>query len=72
MLIQNYKEKLFEFLGTHKIYIRTWGCTHNTSDSEQMAGLLSAAGHQLTNKRVRKASRIFILGLCKPYMVAVE
>ncbi|VDN38170.1 unnamed protein product [Gongylonema pulchrum] len=38
--------------GKHKIYIKTWGCTHNTSDSEQMAGLLDAAGHQLTNEKV--------------------
>lgn len=32
----------------HRIYIKTWGCTHNTSDSEYMAGLLSAYGYRLT------------------------
>ncbi|VDO57464.1 unnamed protein product [Onchocerca flexuosa] len=48
--------------GTQKIYIRTWGCTHNTSDSEQMAGLLSAAGHQLTNKR--EDASLWILNSC--------
>jgi len=26
------------FTRGQKIYIRTWGCTHNTSDSEYMAG----------------------------------
>uniref|UniRef100_A0A1I8EWV1 tRNA-t(6)A37 methylthiotransferase n=1 Tax=Wuchereria bancrofti TaxID=6293 RepID=A0A1I8EWV1_WUCBA len=56
--------------GTQKIYIRTWGCTHNTSDSEQMAGLLSAAGHQLTNKKVclcvyhKQDASLWILNSC--------
>ncbi|KAK6633186.1 hypothetical protein RUM44_003787 [Polyplax serrata] len=33
----------------HKIYIKTWGCTHNSSDSEYMAGLLSAYGYNLVD-----------------------
>ncbi|VDN36224.1 unnamed protein product [Gongylonema pulchrum] len=48
--------------GKHKIYIRTWGCTHNTSDSEQMAGLLDAAGHQLTNEK--EEADLWILNSC--------
>lgn len=24
--------------GTHTIYVKTWGCSHNNSDSEYMAG----------------------------------
>ena len=32
---------------SHKIYIKTWGCTHNSSDSEYMAGLLSSYGYNL-------------------------
>lgn len=31
--------------GRHLIYIKTWGCTHNTSDGEYMAGLLAASGY---------------------------
>jgi len=34
--------------GTQTIYIKTWGCTHNSSDSEYMAGLLAAYGYNLT------------------------
>ena len=41
------------------IYMRTWGCTHNTSDSEYMAGQLAEAGfkvrvsHMVNNPRIR-------------------
>lgn len=34
--------------GTQSIYVKTWGCTHNSSDSEYMAGLLAAYGYNLT------------------------
>ena len=27
--------------GTHSVYLKTWGCTHNSSDSEYMAGQLA-------------------------------
>ncbi|CAD5123594.1 unnamed protein product [Dimorphilus gyrociliatus] len=37
--------------GLHKIYLKTWGCSHNNSDSEYMAGLLSKAGYDLTNNK---------------------
>lgn len=30
------------------IYIKTWGCSHNNSDSEYMAGQLDAAGYRIT------------------------
>jgi hypothetical protein len=41
-------------LGNHEralasIYLRTWGCSHNNSDSEYMAGLLAAYGFGLTD-----------------------
>ena len=29
------------------IYVKTWGCTHNSSDSEYMAGLLKQAGYNV-------------------------
>lgn len=32
------------------VYIKTWGCSHNTSDGEYMAGLLSADGYTITGK----------------------
>ena len=31
--------------GRNTIYIRTWGCAHNSSDSEYMAGQLVAQGY---------------------------
>ncbi len=33
-----------------KIYIKSYGCSLNTSDSETMAGLLKQAGYKLVNK----------------------
>lgn len=38
--------------GTQKIYVKTWGCTHNNSDSEYMAGQLAAYGYQLTDDKL--------------------
>lgn len=34
--------------GTQTIYVKTFGCSHNQSDSEYMAGQLSAYGYGLT------------------------
>lgn len=36
--------------GTQSIYIKTWGCSHNNSDGEYMAGLLAANGYAITGK----------------------
>lgn len=35
--------------GTHKIYVKTWGCAHNSSDSEYMAGQLAAKGYTIVD-----------------------
>jgi len=35
--------------GTQKIWVRTYGCSHNVSDSETMAGLLDAYGYDLVS-----------------------
>ncbi len=34
--------------GTHKIYVKTWGCPHNISDSQYMSGILADYGYILT------------------------
>lgn len=34
--------------GTQRVHVRTWGCTHNSSDSEYMAGLLASYGYRIT------------------------
>ncbi|KAJ4756642.1 Threonylcarbamoyladenosine tRNA methylthiotransferase [Rhynchospora pubera] len=36
--------------GTQTIYVKTFGCSHNQSDSEYMAGQLSAFGYSLTDE----------------------
>jgi len=36
--------------GTKSIFVKTWGCAHNSSDSEYMAGQLAAAGYQITGR----------------------
>jgi len=38
---------VFVVSGTQKIYVKTWGCSHNNSDSEYMAGQLAAYGYQI-------------------------
>ena len=34
--------------GTQKIWVKTWGCAHNNSDSEYMAGQLASYGYTIT------------------------
>ena len=36
--------------GKQKIFVKTYGCSHNISDSEYMAGLLTEYGFQLVEK----------------------
>ena len=36
--------------GTHTIYVKTFGCSHNISDSEVMCGLLSEYGYNITDE----------------------
>ncbi|XP_071451029.1 threonylcarbamoyladenosine tRNA methylthiotransferase [Hetaerina americana] len=48
--------------GTHKIYIKTWGCTHNSSDSEYMAGQLSSYGYVLTDNK--EDADLWVLNSC--------
>ncbi|KAF3944968.1 hypothetical protein ACB098_01G122800 [Castanea mollissima] len=41
--------KLSQIPGIQTIYIKTFGCSHNQSDSEYMAGQLSAFGYSLSD-----------------------
>ena len=34
--------------GVGSVYVKTWGCAHNTSDGEYMAGLLAEYGYNIT------------------------
>ncbi|XP_032520554.2 threonylcarbamoyladenosine tRNA methylthiotransferase [Danaus plexippus] len=48
--------------GTQTIYVKTWGCAHNNSDSEYMAGLLAAHGYKLTEDKF--SAQLWLLNSC--------
>ncbi|KAG7295893.1 hypothetical protein JYU34_020977 [Plutella xylostella] len=48
--------------GTQTIYVKTWGCAHNNSDSEYMAGLLAAQGYRLTDDKW--SAQLWLLNSC--------
>ncbi|XP_012252342.2 threonylcarbamoyladenosine tRNA methylthiotransferase [Athalia rosae] len=48
--------------GTQTIYIKTWGCTHNSSDSEYMAGQLASYGYNLTS--TKEVADLWLLNSC--------
>lgn len=37
--------------GSHSVYVKTFGCAHNVSDSEYMQGLLAEYGYRLTEEK---------------------
>jgi len=45
--------------GTQTIYVKTWGCAHNNSDSEYMAGQLAQYGYNLTSNK--NAAELWLL-----------
>jgi threonylcarbamoyladenosine tRNA methylthiotransferase CDKAL1 len=50
--------------GSHKIYVKTWGCSHNNSDGEYMAGLLRQAGYHLVSEDDRFGADLWLLNGC--------
>ena len=36
--------------GTQRVYLKTWGCAHNSSDGEYMAGQLAAYGYKIVGE----------------------
>ena len=48
--------------GTHKIYVKTWGCSHNNSDSEYMAGILASNGYQIVSSE--NEAHLWLLNSC--------
>lgn len=42
--------------GTHTVYVKTWGCSHNNSDSEYMAGILASSGYKIVTDHDATAS----------------
>ncbi|KAK4317628.1 hypothetical protein Pmani_011306 [Petrolisthes manimaculis] len=48
--------------GTQKVYLKTWGCAHNSSDSEYMAGQLAAYGYNIVDDKL--AADVWVLNSC--------
>ncbi len=48
--------------GRASVYIKTWGCSHNNSDGEYMAGQLAAEGYTVTDEK--ESANVWILNSC--------
>lgn len=48
--------------GTQKIYLKTWGCSHNNSDGEYMAGQLATYGYTITDSK--EEADLWVLNSC--------
>ncbi|XP_065438040.1 threonylcarbamoyladenosine tRNA methylthiotransferase isoform X7 [Chrysemys picta bellii] len=48
--------------GAQKIWIRTWGCSHNNSDGEYMAGQLASYGYKITENAAE--ADLWLLNSC--------
>ncbi|KAG5307099.1 CDKAL methylthiotransferase, partial [Acromyrmex insinuator] len=48
--------------GTQTIYVKTWGCTHNSSDTEYMTGQLASYGYNLTEDKLK--ADLWLLNSC--------
>ncbi|KAH9516819.1 Threonylcarbamoyladenosine tRNA methylthiotransferase, partial [Dermatophagoides farinae] len=46
----------------YSIYVHTWGCTHNSSDSEYMMGILAQNGYQIVQDKEK--AQLWILNSC--------
>jgi threonylcarbamoyladenosine tRNA methylthiotransferase CDKAL1 len=48
--------------GRGKVFLRTWGCSHNSSDGEYMAGQLASEGFELTDNKAE--ADVWVLNSC--------
>ncbi|XP_041040113.1 threonylcarbamoyladenosine tRNA methylthiotransferase isoform X2 [Carcharodon carcharias] len=48
--------------GTQKIWVKTWGCSHNNSDGEYMAGQLAVYGYKITENSLE--ADLWLLNSC--------
>ena len=48
--------------GQAKIYVKTWGCSHNVSDGEYMSGILAAQGYTVQDEK--SSADLWILNSC--------
>jgi threonylcarbamoyladenosine tRNA methylthiotransferase CDKAL1 len=51
--------------GVAKVFVKTWGCAHNNSDGEYMAGLLSEYGYDVVIEDAdAKDAHVWVLNSC--------
>lgn len=50
--------------GTARIYLKTYGCSHNSSDSEVMAGQLQQFGYRLVGEADREVADLWLINSC--------
>jgi len=48
--------------GNASVFVKTWGCAHNSSDSEYMAGQLAAQGYNITQDK--DSADLWLLNSC--------
>ncbi|XP_067928356.1 threonylcarbamoyladenosine tRNA methylthiotransferase-like [Watersipora subatra] len=48
--------------GTQSIYVKTWGCSHNNSDGEYMAGQLASYGYKIVGSK--QDADLWLLNSC--------
>ncbi|XP_792404.3 threonylcarbamoyladenosine tRNA methylthiotransferase isoform X1 [Strongylocentrotus purpuratus] len=48
--------------GTQKVFVKTWGCSHNNSDGEYMAGQLASYGYSITDDS--SGADVWLLNSC--------
>uniref|UniRef100_A0A158PB82 Threonylcarbamoyladenosine tRNA methylthiotransferase n=1 Tax=Angiostrongylus cantonensis TaxID=6313 RepID=A0A158PB82_ANGCA len=48
--------------GVAPVWVKTWGCSHNSSDSEYMAGVLAKAGYPIVKRSCD--AKIWVLNTC--------
>jgi threonylcarbamoyladenosine tRNA methylthiotransferase CDKAL1 len=48
--VNNFQGLIQNVPGTQKIYVKTFGCSHNISDSEFMMGQLVDYGYEIVDK----------------------
>lgn len=50
--------------GTERLWVKTFGCSHNVSDSEYMEGMLSSYGYTLLPEAERDDASLWLLNSC--------
>ena len=50
--------------GVQSVYVKTYGCSHNHSDSEYMCGLLAQYGYSLVGEAQRQDADLWLINTC--------